>query len=205
MKIFFFLLGSLVFLWALLFSRPAARGGAPVAFASKDFECLLRAALHKQHGEPVYPRDLARIRCLHLTPCKASFSRWPRPDPCRGVQVLTSFSLEDLAHFPSLEQLHIMCMSLSGLDALARLPLSSLSLTLCFLGDADCAPLGALTGLTALDLSFNNLHDVSFLREMTALRSLSLAFNPLASAAPLRTLPHLKQLDLSMTDCADDN
>lgn len=185
---------------AALHAVSVLRGERPVSFASKDFELLLRIAMRKQPGEPFYPGELAAVRCLHLSPRSATLSPWASALPeRRGEDVLTAFSLEDLRHFTALEQLSVSCVTLEGLDALSSLPLSSLSLTVCGLTEEDCAPLHALGQLHALDLSLNDLRDLSFLSGMTALETLSLSFNPVSSIAPLALLPRLERLDLSAT------
>ena len=95
--------------------------------------------------------------------------------------------------------------SLAGLEAASRLESLTLSGNAPAAGGAalDLSPLAGLRSLSHLDLSDNDLADVSALSGLTGLRDLLLSGNALRDLSPLSELAELRSLTLSNNGLTD--
>lgn len=93
---------------------------------------------------------------------------------------------------------------LEGLDKLEQLPkLTELSLKYCQINDSDMQYFEKLTNLTKLDLSHNEISDVSKLANLTKLTSLLLNGNKLVDINPLNKLEKITYLDINNNNISD--
>jgi len=95
-----------------------------------------------------------------------------------------------------IENLNRIISSLSALMNLTQLDLSSNQLS-------DISPLFALTNLTQLDLSSNQLSDISALSVLTNLTQLYFSYTQVRDISPLSTLRNLTQLSFSDTQVSN--
>ncbi len=111
----------------------------------------------------------------------------------------------DLLTLSSLSAESAGVASLSGLEAASRLDSLTLSGNAPAAGGAalDLSPLAGLRSLSHLDLSDNDLADVSALAGLTGLRSLLLGGNAVRDLSPLSGLDGLRSLTLSNNGLTD--
>ncbi|MDR0783777.1 MAG: leucine-rich repeat domain-containing protein [Propionibacteriaceae bacterium] len=81
--------------------------------------------------------------------------------------------------------------------------LTSLSLFLGSLTDADIEPLRYMTSLTSLRMDFNSVSDLSPLSELVNLRELSISYNNISDITSLSKLVNLQTLDLTRNQVQD--
>lgn len=93
---------------------------------------------------------------------------------------------------------------LEGLDKLAELPkLTELSLWYCQINDNDMQYIEKLTNLTKLDLSYNEISDVSKITNLTKLSSLILTGNKIVDINPLNKLDKISYLSINENNISD--
>ena len=68
---------------------------------------------------------------------------------------------------------------------------------------SDISPLAELTNLTLIFISYNNISDISPLANLTALTSLLISDNNISDISPLANLTALTSLDISHNDISD--
>ncbi len=82
------------------------------------------------------------------------------------------------------------------LSSMTELDLSNNQIT-------DISSLGSLTNLTELDLSFNQITDISFLSSLTNLTTLNLSINQITDISSLGSLTNLTELNLRWNQITD--
>ena len=130
-------------------------------------------------------------------------------------------SLDGIEQFPNLTTLSInngqavggatdddvhtesMC-KLEGLDKLSQLTkLTDLSLWYCQINDSDMQYFEKLTNLTKLDLSYNEISDVSKLTDLTKINYLILTGNKIFDINPLNKLDKVTYLSINKNHIED--
>jgi internalin A len=120
------------------------------------------------------------------------------------LQPLTSQLLVDFPfhQFGSVKHLYLSQVNLPSYDFLGNLTgLTSLDLSNNQI--SDISVLSTLTGLTSLDLRSNQISDISVLSTLTGLTSLDLRSNQISDYSVLSTLTGLTSLDLSNNPISD--
>lgn len=150
----------------------------PVTLSDAALDSYVRELLHKDAGAQLLTSDLWTIEALTVP---------------ESVQ-----SLDDLQYFTGLRTLTVSDDCGSDFAFLALLnQLNSLNLSGCTLYAEALSQIGAVTTLTALDLSGCGLSTVAALSELTALESLNLYDNSIADLTPLTNMTALRELNLS--------
>lgn len=106
-------------------------------------------------------------------------------------------------YFSQLEMLTLDHNYLEDISNLASLTtLKMLNLNECFTID-DYTPIASLSNLVALELGFNGIKNIDFVKNLTELRHLYLPANKIKDVLPLVELTKLKTLDLGSSPIQD--
>ncbi|WP_332695467.1 leucine-rich repeat domain-containing protein [Halalkalibacter lacteus] len=145
-----------------------------VNFADENFKQGVIASLGSER--PLKEYDLQQITTLNL----------------RGRQIE---SLDDLRHFPNLQQLNVRENAIQDLEPLQYTPnLEELDIEENFI--VDLSPLASLTRLRTLDAETNQIESIEPLANLTGLVDLNLRNNRITSLEPLENLTYLEILNV---------
>lgn len=157
-----------------------------VIFKDKTVENMVRVALSRYTGH-ITTEDMRSITSLSN---KTS-------DGNKIGENITTFS--DFQHLKKLEELTLSDLSeLPDLTGISVVPsIKSISLENCGIDEASAEKLLSLQGLRVLNLSDNNIRNISFIGKFSNLSYLSLKNNFIGDLTPLLSLSSLSFLDIS--------
>ena len=158
----------------------------PYTFADAKVEAIGRATIGKNAGT-VYYKDLAKIKKFDNTVVSDG--------------LITTF--DDLELMTGITEIYLRGETkVADFDKLGQLPsLRSVTLTYCNLNNGDIAKLfSACKEITYLDISENNLTDISSVVALTNLQTLDISGNAIDDAAPIGSLTNLKSLNVAATE-----
>ena len=157
---------------------------AAVDIPDSNLRAVIEAALNKEEGTPIVPREMATLPRLKV--------------PEAGIRNLTG-----LEHATNLTYLDLWKSSVSDISPVAGLT------KLTHLGFAannvisDISALAGLTNLTALWVNGNNISDISPLAGLTKLTHLGLSENSISGISALAGLTNLTLLKLHNNSISD--
>ncbi|MFC0469978.1 leucine-rich repeat domain-containing protein [Halalkalibacter kiskunsagensis] len=145
-----------------------------VTFADENFKQAVIVSLGTER--PLKEYDLQQITTLNL----------------RGRHIE---SLDDLRHFPNLQQLNVRENAIRDLDPIKYTPnIEQLDIEENFI--QDLTPVSTLTQLRTLDAENNQIESIEPLTNLTGLVDLNLRNNRITSLEPLANLTYLETLNV---------
>ncbi len=156
-----------------------------IVFVDKEFEALVRLSLNIGAGGFVTFGDIMGVTTLDLS--------------AREGHVINF--IEDLSHFPMLEDLNLSGNAITDFSALAKVSnLKTLNLTGASASEGtgiDLSVLSALLSLESLSVGSLGLTDLKFLQGCQGLTSLDVSYNPITDYSGLFNCHELSSLNVS--------
>lgn len=155
----------------------------PYQFADAKVEQIVRSTIGKSSGT-VYYKDLARVKKFD--------------NSVGGDGLITTF--EDLKMMTGITEIVLNSETkVADFDVFGSLPsLRRVTLTNCNLNNGDASKLfSACPNLTYLDISGNNLSDISSIVALRSISTLDISGNAIEDAAPIGELTSLTSLNIA--------
>ena len=187
-----------------------------ITFEDASFEKMIRIALQKTDGSPIYDTDTARITylsilgethtsisgSLHQSNSTAGYTIKENDDEVLYDERGGIRTLNDLQYFPNLKHLTVGYNSVTDLSGISGLK-SLVRVSLYFNEISDISVLSGLSELTEIYVYGNSISDISAIAGLHKLERLWVNYNDISDISAVRGLTGLVELSISHNNITD--